>query len=147
MGKFSQNLIDLTSDQGLSLKRLSKKVDISSSLLYRYAIEERFPTIESIIKLANYFNCSINFLVGLDDEPSSANLKSIFDSHVFLSRYNNLITTNNLSHYALSKKINISENGYSVWQKGSMPYLDTLIKLADFFGVSIDYLVGRSDCP
>jgi transcriptional regulator with XRE-family HTH domain len=27
------------------------------------------------------------------------------------------------------------------------PKIETLIALADFFGVSIDYLVGRTDCP
>ena len=30
---------------------------------------------------------------------------------------------------------------------GSMPKADNLAKLADYFGVSVDYLLGRTDNP
>ncbi|MCL2188456.1 MAG: helix-turn-helix domain-containing protein [Defluviitaleaceae bacterium] len=39
---------------------------------------------------------------------------------------------------------NMSERAYRRYENGqSTPHHDTLIKLADFFDVSLDYLVGR----
>ena len=44
--------------------------------------------------------------------------------------------------------INVSERNYQDWEYGNTkPTFDTLIALANFFDVSLDYLVGRSDDP
>lgn len=43
---------------------------------------------------------------------------------------------------------NISRVTYYRYESGErLPTLETLIALADYFGVSIDYLVGRTDNP
>ena len=35
---------------------------------------------------------------------------------------------------------------YSKYERGERPVpLDVIVKLADFYGVSVDYLIGRSD--
>ena len=31
------------------------------------------------------------------------------------------------------------------WKKGTLPYIETFIKLAQYLCVSLDYLVGRFD--
>lgn len=42
--------------------------------------------------------------------------------------------------------IDIKESQYQTYERGaSLPRVECLWKLADHFGVSIDYLVGRSD--
>jgi len=44
----------------------------------------------------------------------------------------------------IAKKINISQRAYSYYETGrSTPDMNTLIKLADFFEVSLDVLTGR----
>ena len=43
--------------------------------------------------------------------------------------------------------ISISERNYQRLEAGEKPNYDTLIALADYFDVSLDYLVGRSDDP
>ncbi len=46
----------------------------------------------------------------------------------------------------LAKELGFSNNMVCEWEKGrSNPNIETLIKLADYFAVSIDYLVGRAD--
>ncbi len=48
----------------------------------------------------------------------------------------------------LSRKTGISSGNISDWKSGrSKPGLDSLLKIADYFGCSIDYLVGRTDNP
>lgn len=42
--------------------------------------------------------------------------------------------------------LGISQNTYSQYEIGVLNYpVDALVKLADFYGVSIDYLLGRTD--
>ena len=44
--------------------------------------------------------------------------------------------------------VGVTERNYQDWEYGNTkPGFDALIALADFFDVSIDYLVGRSDDP
>ncbi len=44
----------------------------------------------------------------------------------------------------LGHRVGASKQGISNWENGNiMPSIDLLIRLADFFGVSTDYLLGR----
>lgn len=46
----------------------------------------------------------------------------------------------------VAKILNIKQNTYSQYEIGTLNYpVDALIKLADFYGVSVDYLLGRTD--
>lgn len=56
------------------------------------------------------------------------------------------------NHKATQKQVaaavGVSERNYQDWEYGNTkPTFDVLIALADFFDVSLDYLVGRSDEP
>lgn len=49
-----------------------------------------------------------------------------------------------LTQSDVAKYIGISQNNYSYWENGKVKIDNaTLLKLADFFGVSVDYLLGR----
>jgi transcriptional regulator with XRE-family HTH domain len=48
----------------------------------------------------------------------------------------------------VAQAIRISERGYQRYEGGDhVPTLDITIALANYFDVSLDYLVGRSDVP
>jgi DNA-binding XRE family transcriptional regulator len=47
---------------------------------------------------------------------------------------------------ALAELLDVSERAYQHYEAGTRePNIANLIALADYFGVSLDYLVGRSD--
>lgn len=49
-----------------------------------------------------------------------------------------------LTQEEIAKKVSLSQNGYSSYESGrTEPSISTLCKLADFYDVSLDYLVGR----
>lgn len=51
-----------------------------------------------------------------------------------------------LSQEEMGHSFNLKQSSFSCYENNTkQPSIDTLIKLADFFNVSIDYLVGRSD--
>ena len=46
----------------------------------------------------------------------------------------------------IAKVLNVSQNTYSQYETGVISLTaDVLIKLADFYGVSVDYLLDRTD--
>ena len=48
----------------------------------------------------------------------------------------------------IAKAANISDRAYRNLESGvSIPNMDTLILIADFYDVSMDYLAGRTDDP
>ena len=52
----------------------------------------------------------------------------------------------NLKQSELAEKLNTTQRRISYFESGTTePDLDTLCKLADFFDVSVDYLLGRTD--
>lgn len=52
----------------------------------------------------------------------------------------------NLSQRELAKIMNVSQGTYNNWENSNtQPSIEQLIALADFFGVSVDYLIGRTD--
>lgn len=54
----------------------------------------------------------------------------------------------NITQKQLANAIGASESGVQNYELGTRkPNYDMLIALADYFDVSLDYLVGRSDNP
>ena len=51
-----------------------------------------------------------------------------------------------LTQTDVARGVNTNQQNISRWEKGEvLPTSDFIVKLADFFGVSADYLLGRSD--
>lgn len=49
-----------------------------------------------------------------------------------------------LTQREIAKIFSISQGTYNNWENGkTQPSIEQLVAIADFFGVSIDYLVGR----
>ena len=59
-------------------------------------------------------------------------------------RMRDLREDNDLTQAAVADVLNIKQSDYSKYERGEhMMGIDKYIKLADFYGVSLDYLVGR----
>lgn len=73
----------------------------------------------------------------------------MLNKEIFGSRLRLLRQQHNLSTQKLADALGLRSKGaITQFEKGvTSPSVDTLIALADFFDVSLDYLVGRSDDP
>ncbi len=66
----------------------------------------------------------------------------------FPERLLELKSTRKLLQKEIAEAIEITVRNYQRYEKGEQqPTLPVLLKLADYFDVSLDYLVGRSDDP
>ncbi len=65
-----------------------------------------------------------------------------------IERLLGLIQAQGITQKNLSDKLHISTGNISDWKTGrSAPKADALVKIADYFRVSTDYLLGRTDVP
>ena len=64
----------------------------------------------------------------------------------FKERLKDLRIERNLSQQDIGNKVNMSKMAISHWESGhSEPSIAQLILLSEFFGVSVDYLIGKID--
>lgn len=64
----------------------------------------------------------------------------------FSNRLKELRTESGLSQDQLAKKVGLTHTAIGLWEQNKrVPNLDAVISLAQYFGVSIDYLAGLED--
>ena len=57
-----------------------------------------------------------------------------------------LMEDHNVTSYRVAKDTGVSQTTLSDWKRGrSVPKLEKLKKLADYFGVSVEYLMGNGE--
>ena len=66
----------------------------------------------------------------------------------FSERVKELRKKNYLTQEALAKVLGVRQDAISSYERGkNYPEVRNLLILADYFGVSLDYLMGRTDDP
>ena len=66
--------------------------------------------------------------------------------NLFKNRLKELRTERNISQKALGSVLNMSKMAISHWESGhSEPSIAQLIFLSEFFDVSVDYLIGKTE--
>lgn len=67
---------ELREEKGLSQKKLADNIGTSQRNIGRWENEENEPTMSQLIKLAEYFDCTIDYLVGKDDDETISPMTS-----------------------------------------------------------------------
>lgn len=64
----------------------------------------------------------------------------------FAERLKDLRKEKKVTQRVVAANLGLTDTAYGFYEQGkNYPNMDILIKLADYFGVSLDYLVGRSE--
>lgn len=64
---------------------------------------------------------------------------------MFSERIRVLRGEKNLTQAQVAQEVGLSARGYQDLELGATPRGDTLLAIAEFYGVSIDWLMGRTD--
>ena len=62
-------LKELRKRKGLSQLRLATELNTTQNTISRYETGEREPGISELIKIADYFNISVDYLIGRTENP------------------------------------------------------------------------------
>lgn len=64
----AQKIIDLRKEKGDTQNELAKKIGTTNKVVWTYEKGRCEPSIDLLIKLADYFNVSVDYLIGRTDE-------------------------------------------------------------------------------
>lgn len=63
----------------------------------------------------------------------------------FFERYSNICRENGMSPNGAAKEMGLPSSSITNWKQGKAPRAESLLKIADYFSVSVDWLLGNSD--
>ena len=69
MSEFGNRLREIRRNTGASQKELAERINVTPRAFRFYESGNREPTIEQLISLADFFNVSLDYLVGRTDNP------------------------------------------------------------------------------
>lgn len=142
LSKFDERLKELMSDKNINAPALAKAVGTDRTNITRYMRGERLPQFLTFVALIEFFDCSADYLLGLTEYQKDG--KKYFKVQQFDKSLKNVFVKSGKSQYGLVKQKKISASLIFDWLTGKrLPSMENLIKLSEYFEVSVDYLLGR----
>lgn len=139
---FQKRINELVAETDLKKPDLAKAGNFDYRSLSNALVYGIIPTTTTLIRMADYFNVSMDYLLGRTDkndytEPSTT---------TFQERFEKLCEEKGVTHYKVSQECFFDKSNISRWlSKGYLPTLELLDMITKYFNVSIDYILGRSD--
>ncbi len=137
---FAERLEELMFERELNMQTLAKTAGVSRATVNRYLLGQLLPSVGAAMKLADHFNCSVDYLLGrTDDTP-----ESFLSCPPFSERLRFLLEQYRCTQYRLCVYGKFAPSTVRNWLLGiHVPSMDNVLKLADFFDCSADYVLGR----
>ena len=140
---FADRLSDLIFDNKKPVTDIAKEIGINKSTLYEYLLCERAPRICNLVKIADYFHCSIDFLLGLENEIPGLVFK---ECKPFPEQFKAILSHFNISRYQLKKLTGLAESVLYYWAKGQRtPTIESVLLVCEKLECRVDFFIGRSD--
>ncbi len=140
---FQNRFRELVAERGGNKTQIAAEMNITYVLFskaYNYGILPR-PAV--LVRIADHFGVSMDFLLGKTEEN---NFVPARERVSFAQRLEQLRQEKQVSIYRIAEQTHIHRNNMAGWlRKGYLPSLEDLETLADYFGVSLDCLLGRAE--
>lgn len=137
---FGERLKELMLEKDITAVSLSDAINVDPSVIRRWYNHNMDVNLSTLLLLADYFSCSLEFVSGRIeiDEESTFKLAGNFYENLA-----SILKQKKITEYRISTDKIFSRNMFFQWKNGSQPRLSSLIKIADYLDVTLDYLVGR----
>lgn len=133
-------ILELLKQQGKKQKDLTDYLGVSKNLFTDWKSGRIKSYQKYLPQIADYLECSVDYLLGREESGDAEVKKLITD------RIQDLADQKNITIAKLLKDINLSPSSFSMWKKrGTSPKAETVQKIADYLGCSVDYLLGREE--
>jgi len=142
MSKFSERLSELMLEKESMLGyELGEHIGLPAPMISIWKGGKSMPSLQNAVKLADYFQCPLDFLFGRNDNDKLDFAPKPLPS--FHGRLVVILKEKDTSWYKVVQDTKISKSNYQDWRDGREPLMPTLIELANYLDMSLDYLVGR----
>ena len=140
--EFQKRINELVEDADIKKADLAKEGKFDYRSLSNALVYGIIPTTPTLVKMADYFHVSVNYLLGRTDKNEYIESSKT----TFQERFENLCREKRVTHYKVSRDCFFDKSNISRWlSKGYLPTLEILDMIAKYFNVSIDYILGRTD--
>ncbi len=102
--------------------------------------------IEKSNELSNYYNSSLDYLLGLSNNRNYVTERNTIDFEKLSKRLLETRKKRKITQDALGDKLGFNQRTYAHYEKGDrIPTTLKLLIIAQYYDISVDYLVGRTD--
>ena len=135
---FIDLVLDVLKENDDNLQRLFDGV-ISKSTFYKY--RQRWPNLQTVLKIANHLKVSLDYLFKFSNE----NRFSVYSysANVFCKNLLQYLENKNLSGRQFCEELNFSRDNILRWKKGILPTIPTLLQISEFFDCTLDDLIKK----
>ncbi len=142
MSKLSERLKELMFDCGqIKSEALAARLGISGPTVRRWLNAQADINLENAVKLADFFECSIDYLAGMSEVDRKVTPRPL---PPFYENLRKVMAECGVTRYRLSKDV-VADVFFTKWAHGVEPLLCTVCKIAQYLNVPVDYLIGRTD--
>lgn len=145
---YKLKLKELRLEQNLSQKEIANIIGIAQQTYNHYEIEENIIPLKHLNSLANYFDVSIDYILGLSDIRKYKNYTKDIDSIKSGNILREFRKSKKLTQVKLANVLNTFHTVIVDYEHGknliATPFLYTICKK---YGVSADYLLGKTKEP
>ena len=121
---------------GLSQEELAEKLNISQKSISKYELGDRKPQYKVLVRMAEYFGVTTDYLLELDGDGND----------MFGKRIAELRKACDMSQKELGEKLGLSASAIGMYEQGRRdPSNAILIGMEKLFGVTVDYLLGAEE--
>lgn len=141
---FQNRIQELVKENGSPKIELAKQIGIAHCTFSRAVNYGIIPKTKILIRFADFFEVSVDYLLGKTD---SITFYPTSNPSTFYDRIEKLTQDKGFkSLSALAQTAHLPRQYLFDWKKKNiLPTAELLEYLADYFDVSIDFLLGRSD--
>ena len=132
-------ILETLNEKGKSIKDLENDNILGKNTFYIFS--KTAPSLVTIIKIANYLNISIDYMLDLVDINNFQ--KYSLDQSAFYDNLETYRKNAKISQSKLAKDLNISRTNFSRWANGTMINIYNLIELSKYFNCNIDDLLNH----
>ncbi|MDO4369009.1 MAG: helix-turn-helix transcriptional regulator [bacterium] len=102
--------------------------------------------LEKCNELANYYKTTLDYVLDLSNVRKYIDTPLLIDWKLVSERLTELRHSKNLTETELSSRIGFAQTTYSHYEIGKRrPTTMKLLSIAQYYNVSIDYIVGRTN--
>ena len=142
MATFQERLCDLIVEKEIKSHELAATIGVNTTTINDWKRGKYQVHLTNAIKLADFFECSLDYLMGRTQDVAYFTPRAC---PPFYPNFLAVLKEKGCSTYRLRTDTSISGGHFDSWKTGNDPLVLTIIPIAEYLDVTLDYLVGRED--
>lgn len=136
---FRNSLKYIMCEREVGIVQMAKEMAIAPASLRKLINISNDVKLKTLLKLADYFGCTLEFLCGRTYEEKEASRRICPEFGV---RIKEITREYDVTPHALLSNSGITPSEYYYWIDGGTPMLISLDRMAHYLDITLDHLVG-----